>query len=66
MIELTREQVELARDRIRGWEKPDREWLVGLTEEEARFIVFATAELDLRPHEPVGGAIEIDWRGVEW
>lgn len=54
MTGLTVGQVRLARERIRGWPREEREALTRMTEAEARLIVEAVAELDIRPGAPEG------------
>lgn len=47
--ELTSEEIELARARIRTWPTEERVSLTEMTEREARTIMLATALLDIRP-----------------
>ena len=52
---MTREEIELARERIRRWPVEERRALSRMTEEEVRVIALATALMDLRPLE--GGEV---------
>lgn len=64
MNELTRDELEVARERIRDWPLWDRTYLTHLTEGEARLVALATALLDIRPAESDRrGEILIDLRG---
>lgn len=50
MKEITRQELEFARSRIRQWAPLDRYAVARLTEKEARSIALLTALLDIRPH----------------
>jgi hypothetical protein len=63
--DLTRAELDVARERISRWPKHEREALTQLTEEEARAIALLTALLDITPVDEIpAGAIHIDLRSA--
>ena len=57
LIEMSEEEIALARERIKAWPIEERRALSRMTEEEVRTIALATALLDIRPVE--GGEVAV-------
>lgn len=49
--EITPEEIEVARERIKQWPLEERRSLVRMSQQEARAIMLLTALLDIRPED---------------